>query len=142
MQLTEEQKKQLELELDKFARIDRTESQRQRLMRACVAYWEKLYPTRVENWDRDMKKYRESQRTKFSEFEKGAQLEMRHVLSLPGNREEGGKQTMGLIDLMEEVLGIFENNADRTEAGRPFAIEEERNWFWKAYPRYRASEKL
>ena len=142
MQLTDEQKKQLELELDNFARLDRTETKRQRLIRACVAYWEKLYPTRVENWDKDMAEYRKTKRTEFSEFEKGAQLEMRHILSIPGNKEVNGKQTMGLLDLMDEIMSIFEENPDRTEAGRLFADWDERSWFWRQFPRYRVSARL
>jgi hypothetical protein len=142
MFLTPEQKKQLIKELDSFARLDTTETRRQRLIRACVSYWEKLYPRRVENWDEDIKKHRESLRDTFAQSQGAENIEMRHMFSLPGNRNDNGIQTMGLFDLIEEIFKIFEENNTMAEELRPFSEKEERDWFWFNFPRYRIASKI
>lgn len=139
--ITEKQKKQLEKELGNFARLDRAETSRQRLYRACVAYWEKLYPERVINWDKDMQEYRAKQANEFATMDTKA-IDMRHLFSLPGNRSSEGVNSMGMLDLMEEIFRIFENNPGMEDEVRPLSQQEERIWFWKQYPRYRVSEKI
>lgn len=124
------------------------ETARQRLIRACVAFWESddspisgvtkktgefwQMPKSeyLELWDKELAKIRENQKDKFSTAYKGS--EMRSVGMLP----------QSLFEFVEEVFKIYEDNPELKDEGRPFSQDKELNWFYRSFPRYKIAEKL